>query len=36
MSEMNATTWRKSSHSSGGGGNCVEVMTVHVDESEER
>lgn len=32
MSEVSAATWRKSSRSSGGGGNCVEVMTVRVGE----
>lgn len=33
MGEVSAATWRKSSRSSGGGGNCVEVMTVQVGES---
>ena len=30
MDDVSATTWRKSSRSSGGGGDCVEVMTVQL------
>jgi hypothetical protein len=36
MGDVSATNWRKSSRSNGGGGNCVEVMTVEVGESAER
>lgn len=33
MDDVSVTTWRKSSRSNGGGGACVEVMTVEVGQS---
>lgn len=36
MDDVSATTWRKSSRSSGGGGDCVEVTTVRLGEPAER